>query len=171
MDFNLLVSCGRRLERYARNEMLRLLRELGDETPAAIEFGFSGLIGIKTSLNPFEVISELNKKSDENPWVFRYILKVKPIEIVVKTDIEKIKDATKKLLHKIEPNESFRVTVKKRGYDISGKEIIKEVAALLDNPVNLENPDKIILIEVIGDVTGVSIITKKDIASIASKKI
>ncbi|MGQ4833461.1 MAG: THUMP domain-containing protein [Candidatus Asgardarchaeia archaeon] len=171
MDFNLLVSCGRNLERYARNEMLRFLKKMGDETPAAIEFGFSGLIGIRTSLNPFEVINELNRITDENPWEFRFILKVKPIEVVVETDINKIKDAVKELLHKIAPNESFRVTVKKRGSDISGKEIIKEVADLLDNPVNLEKPDKIILIEVIGDLTGISIVTEKDIVSIASKKL
>lgn len=170
VDFNLVISCGRNLERRARDEILRFLKKLGDDDAAAIEFGYAGLIGVKTKLDPFKVVKEIDNTVNENPWAFRFILKVVPVERVVPTEISKIKEAVKDLLDKIKTGETFKVQVRKRGSSISSRELIKEVAELVDNPVNLDKPDKIIQIEIIDEYTGVAVIRPKDIVSVASKK-
>jgi len=60
--------------------------------------------------------------------------------------------------------------VNKRATNLSSKEIIEEVAKLVDRKVDLENPDKIIQIEIIGDYTGISIIKPDQILSITKIK-
>ncbi|MHA1597030.1 MAG: THUMP domain-containing protein, partial [Candidatus Asgardarchaeia archaeon] len=97
---------------------------------------------------------------------FRYLLKLVPVEKVVKAELDEIKDATKEIIEKIRKDESFKVNVRKRFSDISSRKLIEEVAELLDNPVNLDNPDKIINIEVIGEIAGISVLSPSDIVSI-----
>ena len=45
-------------------------------------------------------------------------------------------------------------------------EIIEILANLIDNKVNLKNPDKIVMVQILGDYTGISIIDPEDIISI-----
>jgi len=121
-------------------------------------------------MDPFTVVERLKEMAEERPWEFHYVLKVTPIEVNVKTDLEEIKEAVKKLVGKIGENESFRITVNKRATNLSSKEIIEEVAKLVDRKVDLENPDKIIQIEIIGDYTGISVIRPDQILSITKIK-
>ncbi|MBS7649057.1 THUMP domain-containing protein, partial [Candidatus Bathyarchaeota archaeon] len=112
----------------------------------------------------------LRKILKERPSEFRYVLRVVPIEVVVKTRIEEIKRAAASLHNKILENERFRVTVEKRHSEISTKEIIEAAVENLNRRVDLNNPDKIILIEVLGRLTGVSVIKPRDILSVAKEK-
>lgn len=169
-DFNLLISTSRGNENNACSEIWFLLGELGDREAIVDKTEIAGLVVAKTNLDPFKAIEGLRKLLKERPQEFRYVLKVVPIEIVVKTRIEEIKKAVERLNHKILENEAFRVTVEKRHSEISSKDIIKAAAENLDRKVDLNNPDKIILIEVLGRLTGVSVIKPQDILSIMKEK-
>lgn len=169
-EFNLLVSTQRGRENDCISELWYLFREIGDEKAIYQKTGIPGLIIVKSSLNPFEVIRRLREIAEERPWEFRYVLKVTPIEIVVPTETEEIKEAVMKLKDKITSQETFRVTVNKRATTLSSKEIIEAAASIIDRKVNLKNPDKIIQIEVLGQVTGISIIEPSDILSITKIK-
>ncbi|MCD6592612.1 THUMP domain-containing protein, partial [Candidatus Bathyarchaeota archaeon] len=93
-----------------------------------------------------------------------------PIELTVPTRMERIEEAVRMLSEKIGTNETFRVTVEKRHSQISTREIIEAAAKHVNRKVNLEKPDKIVLIEVVGGVTGVSIIKPDDILSVVKEK-
>ena len=67
-------------------------------------------------------------------------------------------------------NESYRISIEKRNSDISGQEIISRVAKNIKNKVSLEYPDKIVLIEILGNKTGLSIVKKSDILSVEKTK-
>ncbi len=149
------------------SELWYLLREIGDEKALYDRTGIPGLVIVKSSLNPFEAIRRLREMAEERPWEFRYVLKVTPIEIVVPTELDKIKEAVSELSSKIGENESFRITVNKRATNLSRRDIIEVAASVIDRKVNLKNPDKIVQIEVLGKVTGISIIKPEDILSIA----
>ena len=71
---------------------------------------------------------------------------------------------------KIEDDESYRILIEKRNSDISSKEIITNIANQIKNKVSLDFPDKIILIEILGIVTGISLIKKSDILSLEKTK-
>ncbi|MCS7364973.1 MAG: THUMP domain-containing protein [archaeon GB-1867-035] len=169
-EFNLLISTQRGRENDCISELWYLFREIGDEKAIYEKTGIPGLIIVKSSLNPFEAVRRLREMAEERPWEFRYVLKVTPIEIVVSTDIKEIKEAVTKLKDKISPQETFRVTVNKRATTLSSMEIIEAAASVINRKVNLKNPDKIIQIEVLGQVTGISIIEPQDILSITKIK-
>ncbi|MCK4668737.1 RNA methyltransferase, partial [Candidatus Bathyarchaeota archaeon] len=66
--------------------------------------------------------------------------------------------------------ETFRVTVEKRFTQMSSREVIEATAVNVKRNVNLDNPDKILLVEIIGGLTGVSVIKPSYILSIIKEK-
>src|SRR5438128_777654 len=169
-DFNLLLSSARGNEREANHEIRDLLRELGDASPKTDFALVSGLTVAKTSLDPVRVVSKLRQVLKYRPWQFRYILKVKPVEEVVPCDIPSIGAAVVNRVGKVGVDETFRVSLEKRRSRVSSKEIIDAVASKVPRKVELRNPDKIVLIEVIGDVAGVSVISPRGILGIEKEK-
>ncbi|TMI41764.1 RNA methyltransferase [Candidatus Bathyarchaeota archaeon] len=169
-DFNLLLSSARGNEREANHEIRYLLRELGDASPKTDFALVSGLTVAKTSLDPVKVVSKLRQVLKYRPWQFRYILKVKPVEEVVSCDIPSIGAAVVNRAGKVGVDETFRVSLEKRRSRVSSKEIIDAVASKVPRKVELHNPDKIVLIEVIGDVAGVSVISPRGILGIEKEK-
>lgn len=169
-DFNLLVSTSRGYENDACSEVWFLLAELGDKESIVEKSDISGLVTAKTVLDPLEVIKDLRKMLKEHPWEFRYSLRFIPIEVVVHTSLSEIKKACLNIHLRIVENETFRVTLEKRHTRLSRREIIEVVAEDIDRKVDLHNPDKIVLIEVLGGLTGISVIKPGDILSVVKEK-
>ena len=170
-DFNLLASTSRGNERDACSELWYLLGEIGDSAPNVEKTGVSGLIAAKTAFNPFRVIEKLRRILLERPYEFRYTLRIIPIEKVVCTDLGEVQRVATELSSKIGENETFRVTVEKRFTAMPSRNIIEEVAANIERKVDLSKPDKILLIEVIGGLTGISVIKPDDVISIMKEKV
>jgi tRNA acetyltransferase TAN1 len=168
-DFNLLVTTARGSEEDACSEIWYLLGEVGDAAVKAERTGITGLIAAKTNLNPFEAVEKLRQILKERPYEFRYSLRIIPIEKVVRTDLGEIQRATIELSSKIEKNESFRVTVEKRFTSTATNDIIEAAATVIERRVDLNRPDKIVLIEVVGGLTGISILKPNEIFSIAKE--
>jgi len=170
-EFNLLVSAPRGKEHDACSELWFLLGEVGDERAEVDVTPVKGLICAKTALDPFEVVRRFRRLLAERPDEFRLIQRVIPIERVVRTDIEAIARVAQELaLAKIQPGEKFRITVEKRHSQLGTMDIIRAAAEGIDRPVDLKNPDKIVLIEVVGGLTGVSVIRPDDILSVPKER-
>jgi tRNA acetyltransferase TAN1 len=170
-DFNLLATTMRGLENAACSELRYLLGEIGESTPDVSRTGVSGLIAARTGLNPFEVVDKFRTILHERPYEFRYTLRVIPIEKVVRTDLRGIELAVVELCSKIGEGETFRVTVEKRFTPIHSKDIIEVVATNIKNEVDLTKPDKIVLIEVVGGLTGISVIKPDYVLSVLKEKV
>jgi tRNA acetyltransferase TAN1 len=169
--FNLIATTSRGNERPMCNELLFLLKdELGDAEAQAAKTKIRGLIVAKTTFDPLTVIERFHEILNERPYEFRYALRILPIEKVVPTDLEEIKKATIELAMKIGENESFRVTVEKRFTTLHTKDLIEAAAGDLDRKANLKNPDKILLIEVLGALTGISVLRPSDILAVVKEK-
>ena len=130
----------------------------------------SGIITIQTKLDPIEVVRKMKEILLDEPWSIRYCLRVIPIQKIVETNLEKIQECISSISNKIEDNESYRILIEKRNSDISSKEISTNIANQIKNKVSLDYPDKIILIEILGIVTGISLIKKSDILSLEKTK-
>jgi len=170
-EFNLLASTSRGYEKYARSELRFLFEKIGDTSPVIERTGVSGLIAVKTSMDAIEAVRRFRTLLQQSPYEFRFILRIIPIEKVVHTDMDLIQQAVTELSSKIEENETFRVTVEKRFTTTHSKEIIEKVAANVKRKVNLTKPDKIILIEVLGGFTGVSVLKPEAILSVLKEKL
>ncbi|HFC49413.1 MAG TPA: hypothetical protein ENJ59_01630 [Thermofilum sp.] len=166
-NFNLVISTYRGRENDCISEFWYIMRELGDKKIDASLTGLPGLIVARTSLNPIEVVEKLKKEAEEKPWFFRVILKIVPVEVNVKAEVEEIVDAAIRLAKsKIGENETFRVTIRKRLSDIDRMELIEKIAEKIENRVDLNNPDKIVWVEIIGDVAGVSVLKPEHVLSV-----
>ena len=169
-DFNLLVSSSRGEERDANSELQYLLRELGDKNARTDYTIVSGLTVAKTSLEPTRVVNDLRTSLRDCRWKFRYVLKVKPVRAVVACNISEIVAAAAQQVSRIRENETFRVSVEKRRNAIPSKEIIDAVASKIPRKVELQSPGKIVMIEIIGDLAGVSVIEPGGILGVEKEK-
>ena len=167
---NLIVTCARHLEGDTEDELIDILDELGDSDVKISVSSMSGIITAETKLDPIQVVRKMKEILLDEPWSIRYCLRVIPIERVIETGIEEIEKTISSMSSQIEEKESYRILIEKRNSDISSKEVITKVANKIKNKVSLDFPDKIILIEILGIVTGISIIKKSDILSLEKTK-
>jgi tRNA acetyltransferase TAN1 len=170
-DFNLLITTTRGNEVNACSEMWYLLNQIGDKNPKIDKTRISGLITGKTNLSLSETIPRLRELLQERPQEFCYSLRIIPIQEVVQSKLEEIEDAVTRSSAEIKEDESFRITVEKRFTSLSSSAVIKAAAAHIPRQVNLTSPDKIVLIEIVGKLTGISLINPGDIISTPKEKL
>jgi tRNA acetyltransferase TAN1 len=169
-DFNLVATTSRGNERRMVSELVFLLKEIGDAEPVASKTGIRGLVVARTSLNPFNAMEKLRGILTERPYEFRYSLRILPIEKVVHTDLGEIKLVGQELATRIGENETFRVTVEKRFTSIHSRDFIEAAATGIQRKANMDSPDKILLVEVIGGLTGLALVKPSDILGIMKGK-
>ena len=167
---NLIITCARHLEGDTEDELIDILEELGDSDVKIAVSNMSGIITVETKLDPIEVVRKMKEMVLDEPWSIRYCLRVIPIQKVVETNIDEIEKRISSIKNQIEEKESYRILIEKRNSEISSKEIITRIANTIKNKVSLDHPDKIILIEILGIVTGISILKNSDILSIEKTK-
>jgi len=158
-EFNLLVACPRDRERAARSEIQYFIGDLMEDSELKVRnTHISGLLTCYTSLDPFEVVHKLREFALENPYQFRFAIRFTPIEKCVESDIDAIKGAARNLLEKIGEDETFRVTVRRRHTNLENMDVVVAVASEINRKVDLDNPDKIVLVEIVSDTTGISVL-------------
>jgi tRNA acetyltransferase TAN1 len=168
-EFNLIVSTYRFREEDAQDEILELLDEFGDQTAESEIIEIKGMILVQSSLDPIAVIDKLKDLVASEPWQIRYVLRVLPVQVVVPTRLDTIRQAARELITKI-GNDTFRVTVEKRHNSLGSMQIVKAIADQISNKVDLENPGWVILVQVLGGVTGVSVLRPNQIFSSVVEK-
>ena len=167
---NLIITCARSLESETKNEISKILDELGDQEPEILNVGMRGILMVNTIIEPSKIIDYVKNKMIEEPWLIRYCLRIIPIQMITETEIDKIKQNVIKLKDTIQKNDSYRITIEKRNTDISSTEIITEIANIFPNKVSLNQPDWIVLIEILGNNTGISILKDDELFSLDKAK-
>ena len=167
---NLIITCARNLESETKNEIRKMLDELGDQEPEIVNVGMRGILMVNTIIESSKIIGWIKNKVIDEPWLIRYCLRIIPIQRMIDTDIDKIKQNVTKLSNVIQKNNSYRITIEKRNTNVSSNEIITEIAKIFPNKVSLNQPDWIVLIEILGNKTGISILKENEIFSLDKAK-
>ena len=167
---NLIITCARHLETETRQEIMSILEKIGDSEPTITITNMSGILTAETKLEPIEVVKKIKEMLLDEPWCIRYCLRIIPIQKITETKIESIEEEITNLIKLISNRETYRISIEKRNSNISSQELISRVAKKIENKVSLEFPDKIILIEVLGNKTGIAIVKKEDILSVEKTK-
>jgi tRNA acetyltransferase TAN1 len=160
MNFNFVATTFRFREEDLINELEDFFHEFGETDLELSETNVSGLIVGKSSKDPLEFISFLRTKLETSAWEIRYLLRFIPIQVVVITEIENIKNALLKLVNEsaIPVDQPIKIHVEKRHTPLKKMEIIDAVGPHLKLPVDLSNPKWIFLVEIIGKYSGISVI-------------
>ena len=167
---NLIITCARHLEPETEEELMSILDDFGDSEPKITITNMSGILTAETKLDPIETVKKIKEMILDEPWSVRYCLRIIPIQKIIESQIDEIEKAVSELSEQILDDETYRISIEKRNSDLSSKEIITKIADKIKNKVSLEFPDKVILIEILGNQTGVSILKKSDILSIEKTK-
>ena len=148
---NLIVTCPRNLEPEAESEIKKILNELDDQEPEIFQTDMRGILMVNTTVNPLKIIDWVKNKINDEPWFFRYCLRIIPVQKTTDTDVDKIKQNVMNLKSIIQENDSYRITVEKRNSNMSSSQVINEIAKIIPNKVSLDEPDWIILVEIFGE--------------------
>lgn len=167
---NLIITCARHLEPETKEELNDILAEFGDSDAEISITEMSGILTAETKLDPIEVVRKMKEMLLDEPWSIRYCLRIIPIQKVLETKIEEIEKTTGYISGQISDGETYRISIEKRNSDLSSQEIISKIANQIKNKVSLEFPDKVVLIEILGSKTGISVLKKSDVLSIEKTK-
>jgi len=169
-NFNLIVSTYRFREEEAQAEILDLLEQFGDPESECEITEIKGILLANSTIDPIEAVARLKALISSDPWQIRYILRVLPIEAVVATDLGCIRLAAKELASRIGNVDRFRITVEKRHSPLSSTDIISSIAGEIQSKVDLDNPDWVVLVQVLGAKTGISVIRPQQTFSSIKEK-
>ena len=169
-QFNLIVSTYRFREEEAQDEVLDLLDSFGDPDAVCEITEIKGLLLAQSSIEPTKVVEKLKQITSSEPWQIRYILRVLPIMSVIPTGLEDIAGAAAALSGRMKSEDKFRITVEKRHTPLESIDVINAVASRIQRAVDLEDPDWIILVQILGAQTGVSVIAPDNIFSSVVEK-
>ena len=167
---NLIITCARHLEPETEEELMNILEKFGDTDSKISITEMSGILTAETKLEPIEVVRKIKEMLLDEPWSIRYCLRIIPIQKVIETKIEEIEKMVTDMSEQISDGETYRISIEKRNSDLSSQEIISKIANKIKNKVSLEFPDKVILIEILGNKTGISILKKADVLSVEKTK-
>ena len=167
---NLIITCQRNLEELTILETQNILERFGDLNPNIEKTIFSGIIQVETTLNNMEVLNDFKKIIEDEPWLIKYCSRIIPIQEECESRLDEITNKVIKLSYIIKKNETYRITVEKRQSSLHTKDIISKIADSLSNKVSLENSDWDIIIQVLRDRTGISIIPPNSILSVERQK-
>jgi len=167
---NLIITCQRNLEDPTILEAQNMLERFGDSDAIVEKTVFSGIIQVQTSLDNIKVIDNFREIIDDEPWLIKYCSRIIPIQKECESKLEKITNTAVKLSHIMKNNETYRITIEKRHSSLHTKEIISNIANSISNNVSLENSDWEIIVQILRDKTGISIIPRNTILSVNKQK-
>ena len=167
---NLIITCQRNLEELTILETQNILERFGDLNPNIEKTIFSGIIQVETTLNNMEVLNDFKKIIEDEPWLIKYCSRIIPIQEECESQLDEITKIVGGLSRIIKKNETYRITVEKRQSSLHTKDIISNIADSLSNKVSLENSDWEIIVQVLRDKTGISIIPSNSILSVDKQK-
>jgi len=70
---NLIVTCGRNLESEAKNEIKKIINELGDQELEILDSGMRGVLTVNTVVKPSEVIDYAKNNKPEAIDILTYM--------------------------------------------------------------------------------------------------
>ena len=166
---DLLVSYSWGRFPRVRNEIIAILAQFGDPAPVVDRTAVFGIAFVRTALNNRAVIRQCQTLWQEaGSRCFQFAIKWVPVDYWCETDLDAIKQLIdSKLKNQIKANQTWGMVVKRRRYQKHHtSDIVRYLAQDIDRKVNLNEPDWIVWIDIIGKQTAIALLTSDDIFSI-----
>jgi tRNA acetyltransferase TAN1 len=158
MDANLLVTYSPSHPGKAEKEVGALLEDFGDFE--IIDSKMPGLFLVRAN-DPKIAVGKMRRYSRNR---FETTFKWIPIDEWIRTDTAAMEKIIREYDNKINDNESWKLVVVKRHYsEKSTQELVEALARNINREkVDLKDPDRIIVVEIIGERTGLSLLYREE---------
>ena len=166
---NLVITSGKGMEARASAEFKEIALLSGIRKVSMERSAYDGVVEVEAE-NPKALIAFFANFVRSEPFKVRYIMRVIPVDKVVDTKLEAITKAVKDLSSHIGQEETFRITIEARDSPYTEKQLINALADVVDRKVNLDSPDKIVLLQIFGEYACISVTSPDEILSISRLK-
>jgi tRNA(Ser,Leu) C12 N-acetylase TAN1 len=170
MNANLLVTYDPNHAGSAKEEIGLIMKKIKAK-PKFLKQPTQGLFEIYIP-KPKEIVKKLNAICRKNSDFFVMTYHYTPIEKWVRTDVKTLQKEIKKYVPKIKVKERWKMDLNKRRYDkIGSRDLIMKLTEVVDRmEVDLENPEKIIKVEIVGNRAGLALLGKDEFLDVPKIK-
>ncbi len=160
---NLIVTFDPNHRGTAEIELREVLKQVG-EKPQIGQTEVEGLFKAAVS-NARSAIARIRSLCSKNPNLFSVTHHYTPIDKFCASDVAAMQKVIKAVSSGIGQNEKWKMGLNKRHWDkLEGVPLIMKLTAVVDRKnVDLDHPDKIIQVEIIGKEAGISLLTPKEL--------
>jgi len=167
-SYNLLVSYRFNEFQQARDEVIRLLAEMGDKDPVVQKTEVKGIIGVRTYIPSREVISRVRQFFHQDAQKVQHAVKWVPVDIWCNSELENMVETVRTVKDQVAENETWAMDLEKRKYPAHHiYQIVTRLAEPFTQKVDLKKPDKYLRVDIIGEQAGISVLKPEEIFSIA----
>jgi tRNA acetyltransferase TAN1 len=166
---NLILTSQKGSEAKASAEFKEIALQHGIKKLHVEKSDFDGLLEVDIE-DPRGFVAFLRDYVRSEPFRVHFIQRVIPVDIVVDTTLEQIKEAAKHLSEQIGEAETFKIEIDERDSPYTRRELIDAIADVVDRKVSLESPEKVLQIEILGEYSTLCIARPDEMISITKLK-
>ena len=164
VEANLLVTHDPSHEGSAREAIEKALKAVKQKAKF-LKSDVDGVFRLRVG-NAKKTVKSLNKLKKKK-GMFEHTFHWIPIDKWVATNVKAMQKEIKKLQKGIKKNEKWKMDLQKRHFEMSQTELILKLTEVVDRQkVDLENPQKIIEVQIIGKKAGLALLNKDEILSL-----
>jgi tRNA acetyltransferase TAN1 len=165
--YNLLVTFHQNQRGHAEQEVRDRMKDLGVFLEKLSLCDVEGVFLVQAGGDAKVLVSQLKRMCKEDPAQFLYTHHWVPIERWVPSNLREMKDAVIEVARGIGRDESWMMHLHKRHVVMHHDELITELTDPINlGRVDLEDPDKIVAVEVLGGMTGLSLLTRHELLDV-----
>jgi tRNA acetyltransferase TAN1 len=166
---NLILTSQKGSEAKASAEFKEIALQHGLRKLHVEKSDFDGMLEVDIE-DPRGFVAFLRDYVRSEPFRVHFIQRVIPVDLVVDTTLEQIKEASKQLGEQIGKGETFKIEIDERDSPYTRRELIDAIADVVDRPVNLESPDKVLQVEILGEYSALCLARPDEMISITKLK-
>jgi tRNA acetyltransferase TAN1 len=166
-QYNLLVTYHGNLEGFGETEVRTRLQEAGAGLEELKRSDVDGVFLCRVSGDAKKVVADVRTMCIGAPDLFQETHHWTPVERWVKAEPQEMAKAAEELGAGISPGDRWMLVLRKRRTPLHTMDLIK----LLTDPINrgkvdLHHPDKMLIVEIMGDVAGMALVTREQLLDV-----
>ena len=163
-NYNLLVTHHPNQVGLAEKEVRRQIKEAGGTIEKLDSSCVSGVFCVEVSGDAKEIVSNVREEFHEDPGTLTQTFHWMPVDRWVRATVDEMAEAARELAEGIGESERWMMHMHKRRHDMSSEELVLALTEPISKgKVDLRRPDKIIAVEVLGAMAGMSLVTRDQI--------
>lgn len=166
VDANLIVTHEPSHAGSAKEEVEKAFKAIKQKAKF-LKTDIEGVFKLRAA-NPKKIVKSLSKLRGKE--IFNHTFYWVPIDKWVSANVKVMQKEVKKLQKGIKKTEKWKMDLHKRQFDMPSTDLIVKLTEIVDKPkVDLYNPQKIIEVQIMGKKTGLALLNKDEILSLARK--